>query len=64
VLTASVATCRVLVRECAPFISDGAARLRRQLGDGAEVGRVGTAFAQLGGRGRLTCVRGADAAAD
>lgn len=46
VLAGLVHACRVLAAECAPFIPDGAQRLRGQLGAGASVGPVGPAFAR------------------
>jgi methionyl-tRNA synthetase len=49
VLSALVTVCRAVSTECAPFIPDGAGRLRRQLGAGASVGPVGPAFLRLDG---------------
>ena len=44
---ALVHACRVLAAECAPFLPDGADRLRAQLGHGAQVGQAGPTFARL-----------------
>ncbi|MGE3289674.1 MAG: methionine--tRNA ligase [Pseudonocardia sp.] len=49
VLATLLDACRVLAAECAPFLPDGAARLSGQLGSGARVGPVGTAFTRLAG---------------
>ena len=44
VLATLVDACRVLAAEAFPFIPDGAARLRHQLGTGARVGRPDPVF--------------------
>ena len=54
-LTRLIASCRAVARELGPFIPDGAAELRRQLGEGAVVGEPAPAFPRLTESGpRLT----------
>jgi methionyl-tRNA synthetase len=50
VLGALVRLCRAVTAELAPFLPDGAARLRAVLGDGASVGPAEPAFRRLGTR--------------
>jgi methionyl-tRNA synthetase len=57
VLAALVHACRVMATECAPFIPDGAQRLRGQLGTGASVGPVGPGVRPPCGRRSRACSR-------
>jgi methionyl-tRNA synthetase len=49
VLGSLVRLCRAVTGELAPFLPDGAARLRSVLGDGSAVGRAEPVFPRLGG---------------